>query len=57
MPTLSSSVPRPQTQVPSTVPEKAGCVQFFSVPGSTGTTSWWDISRIGGSCGRRPFQV
>ena len=34
-------------------PENGGCTQSFSVPGTTGTTSIWAISRIGGELGVR----
>jgi hypothetical protein len=55
--TLSSSVPRPHTNPPATAPEKGGCSQASSVPGSTGTTSWCAMSTSGGSAASAPGQV
>ena len=54
---LSSMEPRPQTAPSAMTPAKGGWVQSFSVPGVTGTTSWWAIRITGASEGSAPFQV
>ncbi len=55
--TLSSSDPRPHTQSSAMAPSNAPCSQRPSVPGSTGTTSWWAISTIGLRDGSVPCHV
>jgi len=52
-----SSVPRPHTNPSAIAPENGRWVQFFSVPGSTGTTSRCPMRRTGGSEGSLPSQV
>ena len=54
---LSSIAPRPQTAPSATTPSKGGWLHWPSLPGVTGTTSWWAISRIGGRAGFEPVQV
>jgi hypothetical protein len=54
---LSSIEPRPQTAPSATTPSNGGWVHAPSLPGVTGTTSWWAISTIGGRAGFEPGQV
>jgi hypothetical protein len=54
---LSSIEPRPQTAPSATTPSNGGWVHAPSLPGVTGTTSWWAISTIGGQGGFEPGQV
>ncbi len=54
---LSSTAPRPQTAPSAISPEKGGCFQLPSVPGVTGTTSWWAIRMMGARLGSEPAQV
>ena len=54
---LSSMAPRPQTAPSAMTPPKGGCFQSPSVPGVTGTTSWWAISTMGARDGSEPVQV
>ena len=50
-------VPRPQTAPSAITPPNGGCFQSSSVPGVTGTTSWWAISITGARAGSEPAQV
>ena len=49
--------PPPQVAVRRGRPRTGACSQASSVPGSTGTTSMWAISRIGAAVGSAPSQV
>ena len=53
---LMSMAPRPQMKPSSRSPENGPCTQFFSVPSTTGTTSWCAMNRAGKSVSSLPFR-